>query len=1774
MNKPNVIWKPFPGSQTKFLSCPVWECLLAGNRGGGKRLKSLEKVATPTGLRRLNELVLGELVYSRNGKAYPVTGIFPQGKKRIYKMTLQDGRTIESGDEHLWVVLPSHGKEKVITTEQMLNAGITYGEGAHKGYNYRIPNCDPLQFKKRTLPLDPYILGCLISEGTLTQITPRLATANKFILKYFKDYFPEFKIERVEKAPDRVNHTIVDLNKAGDYFPGVPKRSNSSNRNRLNEAIVFLKLNVTCKNKFIPKIYKTSSIEQRMDLLKGLMDTDGSIGKKGHAEFVSASKQLVNDVAWVCRSLGIRCRLALDKREGRVHKIRDSIVTQGVIYRLYINTTKILAKDPEKIKRAELKKETNSQKYVGVVDIEKTNKFVDMTCISVASPDHTFITKDFIVTHNTDVLIMDYLQGVGQGYGADYKGLLLREATTELGDVVSKCKKWIPLIFPTAKYNKKSKLWTFQDGESLWLNYARVEEDYDLYHGHSYTICATSRIKCHDGYKIAKDVKIGDFVQTLQGPKKITNVLRHKKPGVKVSVLNEDSDLIGQQHQGLIHPVLTPNAGWQRIGLSCLFQISERSEVGSSLIKEVSQFLSGIHQEIFLVLHSSSAFSSISLNTPKWYSCLYQIFHQFVCLLAPFLSSEVSPLYTPQEILSVFQKKKVLEIFGKEFLHERPEFLRLLLYCAALIDFVFQIQRNYVHLLLSNLFGISLSSFLPKIQKYQMSPQLLFEKCAGLLQELSTFVLNPHSHMLNDTFANALFEKHITPDYQDGSLVCSCPYDAPLLQVLTSDQVQLPLSPCGAVCGVTSNNILDFSYSNPYSFENHSTILLPFSERMTSCAFSVSALSTPIEMIDFEVQDEHHYITAIDSIDNDDSQQQNNLQKENHGSRHKFNKQYHIVNQNCWIGWEELTNHPLPNLYLKMMSCSRSSNPDIPIKYRATCNPSGSGHCVPFGEVLTPTGWKDIKKVQLNDPVFTVDRLGHMIESKVFQIHKSYYEGEMINIEKRGLSITCTPEHKLPKIGGIVGSRNQKFTLLEFDNLPNDAYILRSCEFSGISPTGKFKVPEYDLHNLKKSSVQQPKTCQWKYFAELLGWFLSEGGTQSHQSSFSIAKSKNAFPKQHAQINTLLINIGFKFKADELGFVIYDQDWFQFFAKFGLYDEQKYIPREYKNWDKKLLRILFCSLIDGDGTWCFGKESGEYYTISKRLAADVCEIALKLGYIIGTRENFNKYKRNLHTIRFKRTSCGCSVVVTGNYRYNGKNQNPKRSNDVTRTKFKGNIYCIGVLNTHTFIIRQNRSVWISGNSWVKKRFIDAVPVGKILRENLKVAYPDETGKTIKKTIQVARTHVRSFTSENKALMEADPLYMAKIHSLTQDNEMLRKAWIDGSWNLVMGGFFTDVWDPKIHVLEPFSIPYTWRLQRSFDWGSSKPWAVTYGFETNGEQPDIPGIPYIPKGSVIISNEIYGWNGNVNEGDGATSQEIAERVISVDDSLFTEYGIRCYPGPADTQIWEVRDGSSIANNLVSHGCSWIRAYKGPGSRVAGWALIRQMLGAAKRREPEKPHLYFFTPAQHHIRTLPLMQRDKKKPEDIFTFSEDHCFVYDTEIITGKGAQKIGDLVGTSGKVLSINSEFVNFKNCRRTRKDSKLVEITFADGHSVICTPDHKFLTIKGFISGEKLIPNIFCIVGKLENDLDHLDLLKDNISYLSVDAFSEKLTLVKKGQNFVIKVEKIKSLKNTQDVFCLEAEGTHTFALKNGVIVSNCMDSLRYLLTKKMTRLKRRKIGM
>ena len=127
--------------------------------------------------------------------------------------------------------------------------------------------------------------------------------------------------------------------------------------------------------------------------------------------------------------------------------------------------------------------------------------------------------------------------------------------------------------------------------------------------------------------------------------------------------------------------------------------------------------------------------------------------------------------------------------------------------------------------------------------------------------------------------------------------------------------------------------------------------------------------------------------------------------------------------------------------------------------------------------------------------------------------------------------------------------------------------------------------------------------------------------------------------------------------------------------------------------------------------------------------------------------------------------------------------------------------------------------------------------------------------------------------------------------------------------------FGDVWQAQVHVLEPFPIPAPWRIDRTFDWGSSRPFAVLWWAEADGVTRTDDGRAF-PRGTVFCINELYGWNGVPNQGLRLTNTQIAERILEREAA--TNYRARIRPGRADTQIFDVINGRSIADEMAAKG----------------------------------------------------------------------------------------------------------------------------------------------------------------------------------------------------------------------------------------------------------------
>ena len=270
-----------------------------------------------------------------------------------------------------------------------------------------------------------------------------------------------------------------------------------------------------------------------------------------------------------------------------------------------------------------------------------------------------------------------------------------------------------------------------------------------------------------------------------------------------------------------------------------------------------------------------------------------------------------------------------------------------------------------------------------------------------------------------------------------------------------------------------------------------------------------------------------------------------------------------------------------------------------------------------------------------------------------------------------------------------------------------------------------------------------------------------------------------------------------------------------------------------------------------------------------------------------------------------------------------------------------------------------------GHNWVKARFIDPAPRGMVVK--------DKDGRE--------RVCIHGSIWENKILLKNDPDY---IKNLQAQRGAKRAAWLEGDWDIVAGGMFDDVWDAKVHIAIPFEIPSTWRIDRSFDWGSSKPYSVGWWAESDGCDITLNDgtKKSTQRGSLYRIAEMYGCTGKPNEGTRELASEVARKIKKFEKQL----GRTVYAGPADSSIYDTDNDNCIADDMARLGVGWKRADKRPGSRMNGWELLRERLKNSITKEG--PGLFIFNTCRHFIRTVPVLPRDKTKSDDVDTNAEDH------------------------------------------------------------------------------------------------------------------------------------------------------------------------------------------
>lgn len=338
----------------------------------------------------------------------------------------------------------------------------------------------------------------------------------------------------------------------------------------------------------------------------------------------------------------------------------------------------------------------------------------------------------------------------------------------------------------------------------------------------------------------------------------------------------------------------------------------------------------------------------------------------------------------------------------------------------------------------------------------------------------------------------------------------------------------------------------------------------------------------------------------------------------------------------------------------------------------------------------------------------------------------------------------------------------------------------------------------------------------------------------------------------------------------------------------------------------------------------------------------------------------------------------------------------------------GNIIQHNYLPEIPLVVFSTTNPYGVGHNWVKLRFIDPAEPGHVVRMTSEVFNP-----RTQKRENITKSQVRLFSSykENRFL---SPEYVLELESISDPNK--RAAWLWGDWDITSGGMFDDVWSPQHNVVNPFKVPHSWKMFRTFDWGSSRPFSVGWWAESDGsDYLDAKGQwRSTVKGDVFRIAEWYGWNGVPNEGLRMIATNVAKGIVARE----LKWGIRnrVKPGPADNSIWDDVNGVCIARDMAKkvridgqmhRGVEWARSDKSAGSRKNGWELMRIAICNAHPSDDgyprETPGLYVFSSCTQFIRTVPSLPRDDVDMDDVDTDAEDHIGDEARYYILGTGSR---------------------------------------------------------------------------------------------------------------------------------------------------------------------------
>lgn len=327
------------------------------------------RVLTPTGWRRIGDLRPGDEVIAGDGSVTSVEGVFPHGVKDLYELTFDSGVKTLAGEEHLWLFGErTRGPFMVRTTADLIERYGDQGGRPPANRQVSMPNVGVVQLAAQRVPLDPYLVGALLGDGCLRGDRIRFTSADAGV------------VERVRAGAAQEGAELVSWGGIQYGF---------KNANLLRGKLELLgMMGLPAHEKRVPEAYLWNAPGVRLEVLRGLMDTDGTVSKKGSLGFATTSSALAEDVSFLIRSFGGKAAIR------RVEKGR-----KRPLYKLSLRMPAPapfhLARKAERCVRPQVETHRHLLRHIRKVEPGEA------VCIAVAHPSRLYVTDDFIVTHNT-----------------------------------------------------------------------------------------------------------------------------------------------------------------------------------------------------------------------------------------------------------------------------------------------------------------------------------------------------------------------------------------------------------------------------------------------------------------------------------------------------------------------------------------------------------------------------------------------------------------------------------------------------------------------------------------------------------------------------------------------------------------------------------------------------------------------------------------------------------------------------------------------------------------------------------------------------------------------------------------------------------------------------------------------------------------------------------------------------------------------------------------------------------------------------------------------------------------------------------------------------------------------------------------------------------------------------------------------------------------------------------------------------------------------------